>query len=176
MGLGYFQPSLPYFTSLPPWNWYGIGALGLFVAYLFYPRPHKGNYLFNNLKNKSHTLHQLTWQELEILCDYIYGKEWTVLKKGTGSGKGSKDGGIDLLLTKERHLKIVQVKHWRSKVGVKTVRELYGLMIHEKAHSVDLIAPMGVTKEAWQFVQGKPIRIIGKKKLLQWIDEQRSTL
>jgi restriction system protein len=44
------------------------------------------------------------------------------------------DGGIDLVIRKDGNRYLVQCKQWRSqKVGVKVVREMFGLVAAEKA-------------------------------------------
>ena len=47
---------------------------------------------------------------------------------------GGPDGGVDLLLRKDGHVTVVQCKRWKGKpVPVQAVRELYGVMIDQRA-------------------------------------------
>lgn len=162
-----------FFLSTPQLITVTLG--GYVAAYLSWLSKKIGRGITMQIKRKQKKLQDLSWQELEQVCLFMYGQEWKVLQTGTGNKTGSKDGGMDLLLKRQNHLKIVQVKHWKTKIGVKTMRELYGLMIHQKAQSVDVVAPMGITKDAWAFIQGKPIRLIKAKELYQWIHQMPTT-
>ena len=53
------------------------------------------------------------------------------MQENTGGGA---DGGVDLVLSKTGERILVQCKNWKSsKVGVSTVRELFGVVTAEGA-------------------------------------------
>ena len=66
------------------------------------------------------------------------------------------DGGIDLLMHKDKDRIIVQCKHYQQPVGVSVVRELNGLKDDFKADKLILVASSGVTKSAEDFIKNKP--------------------
>jgi YVTN family beta-propeller protein len=70
-------------------------------------------------------LRSLDWRQFEELVARAYRFQgYEVLTTAHGA-----DGGIDLILTRGTERIFVQCKHWRSQqVGVKVVRELYGLV------------------------------------------------
>ena len=65
----------------------------------------------------------MSWQEFELLVGEAFrlqGYEVTEI------GGGGADGGVDLVLRKDREKFLVQCKQWKAfKVGVAVVRELY---------------------------------------------------
>ena len=63
------------------------------------------------------------------------------------------DGGIDLLMHKDKDRIIVQCKHYQQPVGVSVVRELNGLKDDFKADKLILVASSGVTKSAEDFIK-----------------------
>ncbi len=79
------------------------------------------------------------------------------------------DGGVDIRLTKpgtEGFKGIVQCKAWNTyKVGVKPVRELFGVMAAEMIKSGMLITSGAFTAEAEEFAKGKMTLISGRKFL-----------
>jgi restriction system protein len=82
------------------------------------------------------------------------------------------DGGIDLRLRKNGQMTFVQCKHWKSKsVGVKIVRELYGVMTAAKVDNGILATFGNFTQEAKNFAKGKPIHLIAGNQLVKLISE-----
>ena len=80
------------------------------------------------------------------------------------------DGGVDLILKKDDQLVLVQCKQWRSqKVGVKIVRELFGVMAASKASRGIIVTCGYFTQEAMDFASGKPIELIGGNALVELI-------
>jgi restriction system protein len=80
------------------------------------------------------------------------------------------DGGVDLRLLKNRQITFVQCKHWKSKsVGVRIVREFYGVMMAAKANNGILATFGNFTQEAKRFAKGKPIQLITGNQLVKFI-------
>lgn len=92
------------------------------------------------------TIRNLTWNQFEELVAEAYlRKGYTVIE----NQRGGADGGIDLKLKKGGALCLVQCKHWKSqKVGVSTVRELYGVMAAEGAAAGIVVCTGKYTHEA----------------------------
>lgn len=81
------------------------------------------------------------------------------------------DGGVDLRLKKDGNRFLVQCKQWRNmKLGVKVVRELYGVMTAENATGGIVITSGIFTQEARNFVMGKPIDLVEGNQLSALID------
>ena len=70
------------------------------------------------------------------------------------------DAGIDILLNDELGKTIVQCKKYSSKVGVATVRELYGSLIDSKTNHGVIVTTDDYTSGAKEFAEGKPIKLI----------------
>ena len=74
------------------------------------------------------------------------------------------------LFLDEQGAEFVQCKQWKIfKVGVKTVREMFGVMAHEKADRVIIVASGTYTDDAVAFAKGKPILLIDGKALVKLI-------
>jgi hypothetical protein len=76
-------------------------------------------------------LNSLTWRGFERLVGDMYRADGFRVSE---PGRDGADGGVDLRLWKDEKTTIVQCKRWRTyKVGVGPVREIYGVMMAEKA-------------------------------------------
>jgi hypothetical protein len=118
----------------------------------------------NSIESMS-DLEALNWRQFEeILADYYLLRGYRVTLAG-GSGGGG-DGGIDLIIRKGFKKIIVQAKHYKSNVGVGTIREMYGVMHHFKANGVIVCNCSGFSADAQEFVKKKPIYLVHGPKLL----------
>ena len=83
------------------------------------------------------------------------------------------DGGIDIWVYKqgiEKPVGIVQCKAWTTyKVGVKPVRELFGVMAAEGIANGKFITSGEYTSEALAFATGKRLQLISGEMLLNSI-------
>jgi restriction system protein len=70
------------------------------------------------------------------------------------------DGGVDFEVAKDHKVRLVQVKHWRQEVGVKEVRELWGIVAGEAAAGGVLIGTSGFTVAAREFADGKELELV----------------
>lgn len=78
----------------------------------------------------------------------------------------SGDGGIDIILLKNGKKSYVQCKHYNVQVGVRLVREFYGVMASDKINEgFMVILDKGYTKDAADFVKGKNIKTITLRDL-----------
>ena len=111
----------------------------------------------------------MSWREFEALVGDAYRRQGYMVEE---TGGGGADGGIDLLLRGRGQKVIVQCKQWKTfKVGVKIVREMYGIMVAERADRVIIVASGTYTQEAQSFARGKPIDLIDGKALVQLIQD-----
>jgi restriction system protein len=68
-------------------------------------------------------LRALSWQQFEeVIADAFRRHGYRVRETG---GRGTADGGVDVVLIRNGKQTVVQAKHWRAqRVGVQPVREL----------------------------------------------------
>ncbi len=99
----------------------------------------------------------LSWQEFEMLVGEAFRRDGYAVRE-TQAGP---DGGVDLELKKDGELSLVQCKQWRAtKVGVSTVRELFGVMAARGAVAAFVVTTGVFTKEAQRFSEGRNITLI----------------
>lgn len=81
---------------------------------------------------------------------------------------GQGDHGVDLLVfAPDGDKAVVQCKRWRRPVGEPVVRDLYGVMHHEKAQRAYLFATGGFTPRARSWARGKPILLYDARGFLR---------
>ncbi len=105
----------------------------------------------------------LSWQRFETLVAEAYRRQGYSVQKNPGPGP---DEGVDLTLKKDACVTVVQCKQWRAwKVGVKVVREIYGVMTAKHADAAVVITSGAFTQEAKAFAHGKPIELVDGPQL-----------
>ncbi len=112
-------------------------------------------------------LNRMGWQEFEMLVGEAFRRRgYEVAERGGGGA----DGGVDLVLRKDGERFLVQCKRWRARrVGVKIVRELYGVIAAEDAAGGFVVTSGAFTKEASAFAAGKEIELLDGPRLLELI-------
>jgi len=108
-------------------------------------------------------LNAMNWRQFEALVGEAF------LRKGyavTEIGGGGADGGVDLVLKMKGETFLVQCKQWRAlKVGVNTVRELYGVMAAKGATGGFVVTSGVFTEEAHAFARGRNVELLDGKAL-----------
>ena len=100
----------------------------------------------------------LSWQDFERLVGASFEKDGFTV---THTGGGGADGGVDLVLIKGRETTLVQCKQWRAqKVGVTTIRELYGVMAARGAAHGIVVSAGNFTPDAQEFATGRNIGLV----------------
>lgn len=142
-------------------------TFGVFVAWIFAEIKKLGRRRLLDTQTGLGSIRALSWQEFERLVGEAYRrKDYIVEETGTRSG----DGGIDLILKGHGETVLVQCKQWRERrVGVKPVRELYGVLMSEGADRAILATCGTFTREAQSFAQGKPIQLVSSNELLELV-------
>jgi restriction system protein len=112
-------------------------------------------------------LEKMSWRDFENLAVETFRQRgYRVVERG-GDGP---DGGVDIELYMGQDKYLVQCKQWKvSKVGVATVRELYGVMTAERAVGGFVVASGQFTEEARSFAEGRSIKLVPAHSLLQMI-------
>jgi restriction system protein len=127
----------------------------------------------NMLHEKTKTLEDIrnmSWREFETFVGEVFRRQGYSVEE---TGGGGADGGIDLILRSGSEKMLVQCKQWRTfQVGVKIVREMYGLLMAEDADRVFIVSVGSYTKDAAEFARGKPIELIDGDKLVKLRNEQ----
>ncbi len=116
----------------------------------------------------------LTWSQFERLIAEFYRRKGATV---TPRGGPTADGGVDLNLTYPTgELLIVQCKHWKTRhVGVKPLRELWGVLDDEKADGAIFVTSGSFTADALAFARGKQLELIDGPKLRGMMAEMRRT-
>lgn len=104
------------------------------------------------------SLRSLNWLEFEQLVGEAYRRRGYRVEE---TGGGGTDGGVDLILYGNGTKTLVQCKQWKTwKVGVKVVRELYGVVSAERAAAGIVVTCGQFTREAMDFAAGKPLELV----------------
>ncbi len=110
------------------------------------------------------SLRRMSWRQFEQLAGEAFRRQGYAIEE---TGLGGADGGIDLILRQNGQTTLVQCKQWQNRqVGVKVVREMYGLLVHHQAAAVKIVALGDYTPDARRFAQGKPIELIHGGELI----------
>lgn len=143
-------------------------ALGLGAAVSFF-RQGRQQALHAQVAGDASTdaLNKMSWREFEGLVAETYRRQgFRVIERG-GNGP---DGGVDLELYMGRDKYLVQCKQWKSiKVGVASVRELYGVMSAEGAIGGFVVASGSFTADAKAFAEGRSIKLVPATSLRRMI-------
>tara|TARA_R110002072_G_scaffold120572_4_gene253713 strand:- start:1641 stop:2474 length:834 start_codon:yes stop_codon:yes gene_type:complete len=120
------------------------------------------------------SIRSLPWKQFEELVAEAYYRKGFTVRENVNQGP---DGGVDIWMEKDGESHIVQCKQWKArKIGVPTVREMYGVMIAEGANSVSIVTSGSFTRDAKQFSEGKPIELIDGPKLATLVRDVRTIL
>jgi restriction system protein len=113
----------------------------------------------------------MSWREFELLVGEAYRLQGY---RVTEIGGGGPDGGVDLVLAKGSEKFFVQCKQWKAyKVGVTTVRELYGVMAAKGATGGFVVTSGRFTTDAKDFAQGRNIELVDGPRLFAMIQQAR---
>ena len=119
-------------------------------------------------------LNKLSWQDFERQVGEVYRQRGYQVDEFGGGGA---DGGVDLRLRRDGTTAIVQCKRWKTyKVGVKPVRELFGVMAAEKADRAMFITSGVYTEEALRFAEGKPLELVDGAQLAEMLRQFQTSL
>lgn len=113
------------------------------------------------------TIRDLSWQRFEELVGEAYRRQGYRVIENDSAGP---DGGVDLVISREGKRYLVQCKQYRSqKVGVKVVREMFGLVAAEKATGGIVITSGQFTRDADTFANDKSLELVDGEQLVSLI-------
>lgn len=115
----------------------------------------------------------MSWTEFEMLVGEAYRLQGYQV---TETGGGGPDGGVDLVLTRGGETFFVQCKQWKAfKVGVETVRELYGVMAARGATGGFVVTSGRFTNDAKLFTQGRNLQLVDGPRLLAMLQQAQQS-
>ena len=104
------------------------------------------------------SIRNLSWRDFETMVGESYCRQGYAVEERGGGGA---DGGIDLVLRRDGIAVLVQCKQWKTwKVGVKTVRELYGVVVSQGAERGILICSGTFTADAVAFASANGVELV----------------
>jgi restriction system protein len=175
-GIGWYlgMTSNPYTSGLgklaasgtyAPLGW--ILLIGCWIAALFSFTGRRRRRKLLDSQTGIDSLRQMSWRQFEQLASEAFRRQGYAIEE---TGLGGADGGVDLVLRKNERTTLVQCKQWQNRqVGVKVVREMYGLLMHHQAAAVKIVALGNYTNDARRFAQGKPIELIHGGNLISTV-------
>lgn len=111
------------------------------------------------------TLRVLPRHRFELLAGEALGRQGYVVE---ARGSRAPDGDVDLELWRDGRKSIVLCRHWQARqVGIGLIRELHEVMKYERADEGIFLSSGQYTHDAWQYAQGKPLRLIDGDGLLR---------
>lgn len=111
----------------------------------------------------------MTWAEFERLVAEAFRRRGYNV---TETGGRTADGGVDLALAKGKERFLVQCKQWRARsVGVKVIRELYGVVAASRAAGGYVVTSGVFTHEARRFAHSCSIELIDGAALKSLIQD-----
>lgn len=153
-----------YINMAEPLAWFGAIPWALLAGVLFLRRRQRQKLL--DRQKDIESIRQLSWQEFEVLCGEMFCRQGFQVQE-TEDGP---DGGVDLVLRRGGETRLVQCKRWRNtKVGVREIRELFGLVAAHRAAGGIFVTSGDYTKEALAFARSKPIDMIDGGRLAEMI-------
>jgi len=157
----------------------GLYELALFIAIvLLIPAPISffntwGKKRLLDSQRSLETIRKMNWRQFEELVGEAYRRQGYSVEENQGAGP---DDGVDLVLRKSGDLVLIQCKHWKvSKVDVRIVRELYGVMAARSVPHGAVITSGMFTQEAKNFAAGKTIDLVDGYQLLELIGSVQKT-
>ncbi len=118
------------------------------------------------------SIRNLSWRSLEDLVGEAYRRKGYRVVGNSGPGA---DGGVDLVARKDGETILVQCKQWKAlQIGVRTVREMFGLLNAERANEIHIVSSGYFTDEAKDFARHKPIRLVDGPMLVQLVQTAQS--
>ena len=119
------------------------------------------------------TLNDLSWKHFEDVTGEFFRQHGYTVSENLAQGA---DGGVDLRLTKEGVLTLVQCKRWKTKkVPLAIVRELLGAMTAESATQGIVITTSTFTADAQAFASKHNIQLIDGQTLSNTITNSTPT-
>lgn len=117
-------------------------------------------------------IRKLSWRQFESIVGEAFRRRGYVAIENAIDGA---DGGVDLVLHRDGRKFYVQCKQWKTlSVGVKPIRELFGVISARGAAGGFFVTSGAYTREAREFAKECGIELIDGTALEQMIEEVRA--
>jgi restriction system protein len=146
---------------------FGMGALVSGISSI------RNKKVYKSVESRSGlaSLNEISWQDFERLVGENYRHEGFHVTREGGNGP---DGGVDLVLKRNKETYLVQCKQWRAfKVGSQPVREFYGVITARGASGGYFVTSGVYTEDAQEFARGLNIELIDGIRLRKMMDTAR---
>lgn len=161
--------------------WQGLAIGGQYIlpliclagAAISAVRKRRRSQLFEttSASSSADALNNMSWREFETLVGEGFRRRGYSVRE---TGGGGPDGGVDLVLSKNGEKTLVQCKQWKAfKVGVSTVRELYGVMAADGAAAGFVVTSGRFTQEAAAFAAGRNIQLLDGPALMNLLKQAK---
>lgn len=158
-----FQTNATYFGM-------AVAALLLLPAVVSYCERIRKKRLLDRQQNLE-SIRDLPWRQFEELVAEAFRRDGYAVNE---NAYGGADGGVDIRLRKGGESYLVQCKNWRKqRIGVATVREMFGVLVAESAREVFVVCSGTFTAEAVRFAKGKPIHLVDGDALMEMVARVR---
>ena len=147
-----------------------VAMLFLLTAVLSFAERRRKKRLLDRQRNLD-SIRDLHWRQFEELVAEAFRRDGYAVIENVGVGA---DGGVDIRLRKGGESYLVQCKHWRKqRIGVATVREMFGVLVDESARGVFVVCSGTFTADAVRFAKGKPIHLVNGDTLMKMVARVR---
>lgn len=137
-------------------------AVGIGTLVSLFSRIKRGQLLARFASGEISNRRDIGWREFELLCQAYLEKQGYHTEGNFSEGA---DGGIDLKAYSKGKTFVVQAKHWNRPVGVKPIRELYGVQQAVFATGSIFMAWSGYTREAELFAKSVDMILIDEPQM-----------
>ena len=119
-------------------------------------------------KSLADKINNLDWLPFEQLVTAIYTTLGYVVKRAAGPDA---DGGLDLVLTKNKTKTMVHCKHWKvAEVEERELKELAAALVREKIESGIFVSPREFGFAARRFAGMNSLLLVGSKDLVRMLE------
>ena len=147
-----------------------VAMLFLLTALLSFAERRRKKRLLDRQRSLD-SIRDLHWRQFEELVAEAFRRDGYAVIENVGAGA---DGGVDIRLRKGGESYLVQCKNWRKqRIGVATVREMFGVLVAESAREVFVVCSGTFTAEAVRFAKGKPINLVDGDALMEMVARVR---
>lgn len=170
--LKYYAPSRMSQSLQPAWEpmfsvlAFGVLAICLLGALVGLSRRLRERRIFSR-QTSINSIRDLSWADFERLVVEAF-RQQGYDSRPTQQGS---DGGVDVVLEREGRTSLVQCKQWKNtRVGVKPIRELAGVVAARQASSGIFVCSGSYTSEAIRFAEKAQIELVDGKRLAKMMN------
>jgi restriction system protein len=161
----------PFAKGIPPLAPLPLNFFSIIAAGSFWFGRHRRKLVDQQTSLES--LRATPWKQFEFLVAEAFRRQSYQVEFSLNRGA---DGGVDLVLRQKGHTALVQCKQWKVySVGAPVIREMFGLMTAERADEAIIVTTGKFTRDAQDFAEGKPIRLVDGPQLLALVQSVQTS-